>query len=54
MNCCSLEGLLHLGNIIFGAVGGGETAEVQMDERKSKIIMTCCMINNMIPLIEGK
>ena len=43
-NCCSLEGLLHLGNIIFGAVGGGETAEVQMDERKYKILITCCMI----------
>ena len=27
-------GILHLGNIVFSNVGGGETAEVNMDDRK--------------------
>ena len=28
-------GILHLGNILFSTVGGGETAEVNSDDRKS-------------------
>ena len=27
-------GILHLGNILFSTVGGGETAEVELDDRK--------------------
>ena len=27
-------GILHLGNILFSTVGGGETAEVNSDDRK--------------------